>query len=128
MKYNFDDLKPLTTPIDLTVPLSKSQSPSKLADITRMKNVPCREAFGSLMYAAMGTQPDITFATSMVAQFCDNPGWIHWEAVKRIFQYLLGTRRLELVYGGEQRGLVGYVDADDASQEHRRAISGYMFT
>ena len=31
------------------------------------------------------------------------------------------------MYGGEERGLVGYVDADGASQEHRRAISGYVF-
>ena len=47
--------------------------------------------------------------------------------VKRIFKYLLGTKRLELVYGGEERDLVGYVDVDGVSQEHRRAISGYMF-
>ena len=92
-----------------------------------MKNVPYREAVGSLMYATMGTCPDIAFATSTVAQFSDNPGWTHWEAVKRIFWYLLGTKRLELIYGGEERGLVGYVDADGASQEHRRAILGYVF-
>jgi hypothetical protein len=34
---------------------------------------------------------------------------------------------LELTYGGDKRGLEGYVDADGASQEHRRAISGYVF-
>ena len=27
----------------------------------------------------------------------------------------------------DNRGLMGYVDADGASQEHRRAISGYVF-
>ena len=32
-----------------------------------------------------------------------------------------------MTYGGDERGLVGYVDADGASQEHRRAISGYLF-
>ena len=126
-KYNFNDLKPLAIPIDPSIPLSKTQGPSKLEDVARMKNVPYREAVGSLMYAAMGTRPDIAFATSTVAQFCDNPGWVHWEAVKRIFRYLLGTKKLELVYGGESRGIVGYVDADGASQEHRRAISGYVF-
>jgi transposase InsO family protein len=126
-RFNFDDLKPSAIPIDPSVPLSKSQSPSKLEDIAKMKNVPYREAVGSLMYAAMGTRPDIAFATSTVAQFSDNPGWVHWEAVKKIFRYLLGTKKLELVYGGERRGLVGYVDADGASQEHRRAISGYVF-
>jgi len=79
------------------------------------------------MYAAMGTRPDNVFATLTVAQSSENPGWIHWEAVKQIFCYLLRTKKLELVYGGEKRGLVGYVDADGASQEHRRAISGYVF-
>ena len=92
-----------------------------------MRNVPYREAVGSLMYAAIGTRPDIAFATSTVAQFCENPGWKHWEAVKQIFRYLLGTKKLELTYGGDERGLVGYVDADGASQDHRRAISGYVF-
>ena len=77
----------------------------------------------------MGTtgRPDIAFAMSTVAQFSENPGWAHWEAVKRIYKYLLGTKELELTYGGEQRGLEGYVDADGASQEHRRAITGYVF-
>ena len=79
------------------------------------------------MYAAMGMRPDIAFATSTVAQFSENPGWAHWEAVKRNFRYLMGTKSLELTYGGENRGLVSYVDADGASQEHRRAISGYVF-
>ena len=92
-----------------------------------MKLVPYCEAVGSLMYAAMGMRPDITFVTSMVAQFLENPGWIHWEAVKRIFHYLLGTKMLELTYGGEKRGLTGYVDTDGSSQEHRRAILGYVF-
>ena len=54
-RFNFDDLKPSAIPIDPSVPLLKSQSPSKLEDIARMKNVPYREAVGSLMYAAMGT-------------------------------------------------------------------------
>jgi hypothetical protein len=126
-RFNFDDLKPSSMPMDPSAPLSKSQSPSKLEDINKMKNVPYREAVGSLMYAAMGTRPDIAFATSTVAQYSENPGWAHWEAVKRIFRYLMGTKNLELTYGGEQRGLVGFVDADGASQEHRRAISGYVF-
>ena len=91
-----------------------------------MKNIPYREAVGSLMYAAMGTRPDIRFTMSTMAQFSDNLGWVHWEAVKRIYQYLKGTKNLELTYGGEKRGLVGHVGADGASQEHRRAISGYF--
>jgi hypothetical protein len=49
-----------------------------------MKNVPYRKAIGFLMYS-MGTRPDIIFAISTVAQFLENLGVAHWEAVKRIF-------------------------------------------
>jgi hypothetical protein len=126
-RFNFDDVKPVSTPMDPSTPLTKSQSPSTLADIAKMKNVPYHEAVGSLMYASMGTRPDITFAVSTVAQFLENPGAAHWEAVKRIFRYLKGTRDMKLVYGDENRDLQGWVDADGASQDHRRAISGYVF-
>ena len=88
--------------MDPSAPLSKSQSPTKLADIARMKNIPYCEAVGLLMYAAMGTRPNIAFTASTVAQFLDNGGWAHWEAVKRIFRYLQGMQNLELVYGGER--------------------------
>ena len=114
-------------PLDPNTSLTKTQSPSTLADITKMKNIPYREAVGSLMYASMGTRPDITFAVSTVAQFLENPGAMHWEAVKRIFRYLKGTRNLRLVYGNENQDLQGFVDADGASQDHRRAITGWVF-
>jgi hypothetical protein len=64
---------------------------------------------------------------STLSQFLENPGNVHWEAVKRIFRYLAGTRDLELTYGGERHDLMGYTDADGASQEHRHAISGHVF-
>jgi Reverse transcriptase (RNA-dependent DNA polymerase) len=99
--YNFTDLKPSAIPMKPCAPLLKPQLPTKLADIAQMKNVPYREAVCSLMYAAMGTWPDIAFAMSTVAQFLDNLRWAHWEAVKRIFRYLRGTQKLELVYGKE---------------------------
>ncbi|THH01090.1 hypothetical protein EW026_g1530 [Hermanssonia centrifuga] len=126
-RFNFTDLRPISIPMDPNIPLSKSQCPTALTDIARMKKIPYREAIGSLMYAAVGTRPDIAFAVSTLAQFSENPGWVHWEAVKRVFRYLLGTRDLSLVYGGVQKGLEGFVDADGASQEHRRAITGYVF-
>ena len=38
-----------------------------------------------------------------------------------------GTKDLELVYSDKTKDLVGFVDADGASQEHRQAILGYVF-
>ena len=34
---------------------------------------------------------------------------------------------MALTYGGEHHDLLGFTDADGASQEHRRAISGHVF-
>lgn len=127
MHFNFDDLKPISTPMDPSLQLSKSQCPKLAADISRMRRVLYKEAIRSLMYTAMGTFPDITFAVSTLVQFSQNPGWVHWEAVKRVFCYLLSTKTLSLVYGRGQHRLEGYVDADGASQEHRCAITGYVF-
>jgi len=64
---------------------------------------------------------------STVARFASNPGPAHWEAVKRIYRYLAGTRDLWLSYGEARRMLVGYTDADGSMAEDRRAISGYAF-
>ena len=55
LQYNFTDLKPSAIPMDLSTPLLKLQSPTKLADIAQIKNIPYQEAVGSLMYAEMGT-------------------------------------------------------------------------
>ena len=79
------------------------------------------------MYCAVATRPDIAFPTALLSQFVENPGPTHWEAVKHIFRYLIGTKTLKLVYGATDGGLEGYTDADGATQEHRQAISGYTF-
>lgn len=79
------------------------------------------------MYAALGTRPDITFAVAKLSKFLHNPGLQHYEAVKRVFRYLIGTRDLRLTYGGSQRELMGWVDADGSQEKERRAITGYAY-
>ena len=79
------------------------------------------------MYASVATHPDITHAISALSRFLDNPGSTHWEAVKRVFHYLAGTKHFALTYEGERRDLIGYTDADGASEEHRHAISRHTF-
>ena len=85
--------------------LSKEDSPSSPDEITHMKKMPYREAIGSLMYAAVATRPDIAFAVSYLSQFLENPGEAHWEATKRVFRYLAGTKSLQLTYGSEHHVL-----------------------
>ncbi|PIL23016.1 hypothetical protein GSI_14323 [Ganoderma sinense ZZ0214-1] len=126
-RFGLDDAKPLSTPMDPHVQLSAEQSPKTMAEVAGMRNVPYREAVGSLQYASLGTRPDITYAVSVLSRFLENPGRAHWEACKRVFRYLAGTKSLRLTYGREQRDLVGFTDADGSMHEDRKAISGYAF-
>lgn len=126
-RYGFQDLKPVSIPMDPNVRLTSAQSPSTTQEFARMRDVPYHEAVGSLMYAALGTRPDIAYAVQTVSRFSSKPGIDHWEAVKRIFRYLKGTRELWLAYGGDEKDLLGYADADGSMAEDRHAISGYAF-
>jgi len=80
-KFNFSDVKPVSIPLDPHIQLSEKQAPKTTSEVARMRNIPYRQAVGSLIHLASGTRPDIAFATSFVAQFCANPGWDHWEAL-----------------------------------------------
>lgn len=57
-----------------------------------MRDKPYSEAVGSLMYAMLGTRPDISFAVTTLARFAKNPGPVHWEAV--LWQHLRRASRL----------------------------------
>ena len=107
--------------------LHSGQSLSTGAEYAAMWHVPYREAVGSLMYASLATHPDISYAVATVSRFSNNPGMPHWEAVRRIYRYLLGTKDLRLMYGGAPSVLIGYADADGSMAEDHRAISGYAF-
>ena len=96
-------------------------------ETAKMCNIPYHEAVGSLMYTSLGTRPDITYAVQTLSRFLTKPGTAHWEAVKRVFCYVKGTKELWLSYGGEEKKLVGYADADGNMAKDRHAILGYAF-
>jgi hypothetical protein len=84
---------------------------------------------GSLIYAMLGTRPDLTFAVSVVSRFSSNPDKTHMKAVERILRYLHDTADLGLVFRGTLQPLSGYTDSDWAGDpDTRRSTSGYVFT
>ena len=113
--------------MEALIQLTSAQSPTTTQQIAYMHNIPYQEAVGSLMYTSLGTHPDITYAVQTISQFSKNPGQLHWEAVKRIFRYLKGTKEYWLTYGGQVMELRGYADADGSMAEDRHTISGYAF-
>ncbi|GJV51760.1 hypothetical protein Tco_1447501 [Tanacetum coccineum] len=81
------------------------------------------------MYDVRCTRPDVAFALNITIRFQQNPGELHWTAVKNILKYLRNTKDMFLVYRGDiKRELrvscytnAGYLmDADDL----KKFISG----
>ena len=126
-RFQLVDAPPLSTPIDPNALLSKDQSPSTPRQFDDMRNVPYREAVGSLMYAAIGTRPDITFAITALSQYLQNPGRPHWEQAKHTIRYLKGTRDWKLKFG-PTGGVEGFTDANWGNDvDDRHSICGYVF-
>lgn len=84
---------------------------------------------GSLMYAMISTQADITYTTGVLAQHASNPGEEHWSAFKRVLQYLQGTKEFGITYDGlKPSKLLGFVDADYTGNKNTsRSTSGWVF-
>lgn len=81
---------------------------------------------GSLMYAALGTRPDIIHAVVSLSRFNNKCTQEHWQAAKRILRYLHGTQSAGIMYRGGS--LEGYSDAEwGGDHVDRRSTGGYVF-
>lgn len=82
------------------------------------------------MFRAVVTRPDIAYSVNSVSKFLSNHNESHWQAVKRIYRYLVGTTKVGVMYksGGSNSELQGFSDSDFASDvETRRSTTGYAF-
>src|SRR5260370_28019530 len=84
---------------------------------------------GSLMWAALCTQPDIVVMVNSLAQFNSSFGPEHIARVKQIFQYLKGSINYGIQYSQSNSGTmtIGYADADWAEDKDWKSISGNVF-
>jgi len=76
-----------------------------------------QKAIGSILYAALGTRPDITYAISVLGRYAAQPSTLHWEAVEHLLRYLQGTSDNKLtIYdpslGHHSQSILYYADAD----------------
>ena len=126
-RIGLGDTRPIATPLEPGIDLSFDSPAISPECLNRSEILHYREAIGSLMYAAISTRPDISFAVSTLSHFMEAPRSTHWKAILQVFKYLKGTRELRLVLGGNETTLRGYSDADWASHADRYSISGYAF-
>ncbi|GKC03454.1 putative ribonuclease H-like domain-containing protein [Tanacetum coccineum] len=88
-KYNYTDVKSVSTPTDLEKPLVQD------GDTADVDEHLYRSKIGSLMYL-IASRPDIMFAVCTFARFQVSPKTSYLLAVKRIFRYLKGKPKLSL--------------------------------
>lgn len=130
-RFNMMDSNPVPTP-ESSLKLSKADCPISTEEKYNMRDVPYMSAVGSLLYAAIGTRPDIAHAVNVISKFMENPGQAHWLAVKRILRYIKGTVNKALVFTskgitGNQLYVSAYSDADWAGDiEDRKSTTGFV--
>ena len=119
-------------PMDTTIKLDDTEEAPDEEKTSSLFKYGYANLIGSLMYLAIATRPDIAYSVNKLAQYTSAPRSKHWTAIKRIFRYLKGTKYYELVYGGSPELLDDninfYCDADWASDQDRKSISGYVVT
>ncbi|CAK5265853.1 unnamed protein product, partial [Mycena citricolor] len=123
-KYQMDTCNSVQTPVDPNVRLSRLPDDKSFPEIKAVY----QNMIGSLLYAAITTRPDISFAVQTLSQFNTNPGPEHLTAVKRVFRYLRGTINLGITYYSDlASALELFSDADWGSNpDSRRSITGYV--
>ncbi|GKE69730.1 retrotransposon protein, putative, ty1-copia subclass, partial [Tanacetum coccineum] len=81
-RYYMENSKRGSIPMQEILKLSKSQGTSTPAEVKRMHNVRYASAMGSIMYVVRCTRPDVAFAHNITSRFQQNPGELHWTALR----------------------------------------------
>jgi hypothetical protein len=87
-----------------------------------------QRAIGELNWLVRGTRPDLAFVAHKLSQHCHKPCVWHWKGVQQVFRYLKFSQGFTLCYGQDCEELLGYSDADFASDtSDRRFTMGYTY-
>lgn len=126
-KFNMSDCHEVSTPMDPNFNcefLLKEKSESE--DIEHR----CRQVIGCVMYAMLGTRPDLCSSITLLSRFQNCASNDLWICLKRLLRYIKGTLNLKLLYKrGENKNeciVTGFADADwGGSTIDRKSTSGY---
>ncbi|SGZ30521.1 BQ5605_C048g12393 [Microbotryum silenes-dioicae] len=122
-KFRLGNAKPASIPMQPGVVLDFQDSSATPQDRTRYL-----QAIGSLMYAAVGTRPDLAYVVAYLARFSQQPSPAHWMAITQVLRYIKGTLDLGLTYRKTDVAFHGYSDANwGACLTTSRSTMGYAF-
>ena len=123
-RFGMQDCKPMSTPLETGKRFQKLDDDADTVDVKEYQSI-----IGSLIYASIGTRPDISVSVGVLSQFMSRPSPEHLIGAKRILRYIKGTIQLGLKFEAvDDFRLVGYSDADWGGDIiDRRSLSGYIF-
>ena len=120
--------KALRMPVSKGTILSKNMLPKDKEEQEFMENVLYAEDMGNLMYAMTSIRLDICHVVWLISRYQSNPGKAYWQAIKRIFRYLQGTKGMKLCFGISDLEVIGYTDANFTGDvDDRKSTSGHVF-
>ena len=121
-KFKMEDCKPISTPTDCRVKLSKFEE-CKMMDPTLYKSL-----VGSLRYLTC-TRSDILYGVGLLSHFMEESKSTYWKAAKRILRYIRGTISHGLMYSPSYDfQLFGYLDSDwGGDSDDRKSTIGFIF-
>lgn len=124
-RFDMENCRPVYTPLDSNTVLAANPEKESDSSLTACY----QQLIGSLMYAMLGTRPDICFTVNKLSQYGANPSHEHLLAAQHVLQYLSATRSQKLIYRtNDSTELIGYSDSDWAGdRDDRRSTTGYTF-
>ena len=115
-RFQMHNSVPANTPLPAGAVLEKNVGTSSESFRTLYQSI-----IGSIMYAMLGTRPDIAFAVTRLSKFASNPSQQHLNYARYILKYLQGTKEYALCYdGASNSGLIAYSDSDWAEDRDDR--------
>ena len=123
-RFEMAGCQPAPTPLPSNALLVSNPETCSDKDRTKYQSL-----VGSLMFAALGTRPDISFAVTRLSRYSANPSSEHWRLGQYVLRYLQGTASAVILYdGASNAGLVAYSDSDWAEdKDDRHSTSGQIF-
>ncbi|KAG6510355.1 hypothetical protein ZIOFF_028365 [Zingiber officinale] len=121
-KFKMDKSKPINTPVECVVKLSKHDEEEKV-NPTFFKSL-----VGSLRYLTC-TRLDILYAVGLVSRYMEDPTTTHLKIAKRILRYIRGTIDFRLLYSTSNHfKLEGYSDSDWGGDiNDKKSTTGFVF-
>ena len=123
-RFGMSDCKSLDIPMQPGLQLEGSKPANT--------NYEYQELVGSLLFLTRCTRPDIAYPVHYLSRFFSKYDKPHWDAAKKVLQYLKGTMDFGILYSSKEipeNPISGFVDADYGSdKQSRKSTTGCLFT